>query len=762
MQTRNILRFLLISLFFTKGLLAEFTGRIEGQVTLEKNKQPVHFATVMIVELSKVRETNEAGFFEFDLPPGSYSVIAYTTLLTSPSQVIEVRKGQTHTLNIELELSPLKHEITVTTNGLQQTAFESVQSVNSLNVIDLARNHAPGIGDVLDNTLGVAKRSLSPGSSRPVIRGFDGDRILVMQNGIRSGSLASQSADHGEAIDSTSLERIEILKGPATLLYGSNAIGGVVNAVSGHHEIHSEAHQGTRGRISSVIGSANDHLGASFNAEHGAGNWYFWGGGGGQRTDNYNTPEGSIENSNSNISSANAGLGYFQEKSFASMGYSFKEGGFGIPFASQFHGHGEGVKVAFHQHNLRFTGAVRNIDSWIDSFHLSLNYSDFGQKEIEIVGEEHHDEEHHDEEHQEELGATLAQNKQFIYRGVFHQNRWRNHSGSFGFWGLVRDYDVTGEHAFAPSVDQNSFAIFSLQELSFERFKLQFGGRLEHTSYKPLESLPQHHMHEDEEHEDEEHDRPDRNFIGFSSGIGIRVDTWSGGAFITNFVTSSRAPALEDLYNLGPHLGNLIYEIGNPDLKRERSNGFDFSIRHQSKKVRAEGNFFYYDIDNFIFLAPSDQIKNDFIEANYDQGDSRFVGAELGLNIGLSDRVWINFGVDTVDAKLKINDQSLPRIPPLRARLGLDFLYKGFSFHPELVTTNSKREIFQTETPTGGYTVLNLQASYSIPRQHSQHNFSLEIFNVGDKLYRNHLSFIKDLAPEIGRGVSLAYTMEFF
>ena len=274
-------------------------------------------------------------------------------------------------------------------------------------------------------------------------------------------------------------------------------------------------------------------------------------------------------------------------------------------------------------------------------------------------------------------------------------------------------------------------------------------------------------MHEDEEHEDEEHedehiDRPDRNFIGFSSGIGIRVDTWSGGAFITNFVTSYRAPALENLYNLGPHIGNLIYEKGNPDLKRERSNGFDCSIRHQSKKVRVKGNFFYYDIDNFIFLAPSDQIKHNLIEANYDQGDSRFVGAELGLNIGLSDRVWINFGVDTVDAKLKINDQSLPRIPPLRARLGLDFLYKGFSFHPELVTTNSKREIFQTETPTGGYTVLNLQASYSIPRQHSQHNFSLEIFNVGDKLYRNHLSFIKDLAPEIGRGVSLAYTMEFF
>ena len=753
----------LLLLSFLCGLgLGQSSGRIEGQVTLENNGQPVHFATVMVVELSKIAETDSEGKYALNLPPGAYSIIAYTSSLAAPSQVVEIRPGETQSLNFGLNISPLKHEITVTAKDAQQTAFEAVQSVTSLNSTDLTRRHAPGLGDVLDGAPGVAKRSFGAGSSRPVIRGFDGDRVLVMQDGIRVGSLASQSGDHGEPLDSTSLERLEILKGPATLLYGSNAVGGVVNAVSGHHEIHSQPHQGTRGKVSTVTGSANQHLGASVTAEHGTGKVLFWVGGGGQRTNDYDTPEGEVENSKSRISNAQAGFGFFGDKTFAGFGYNYNDGRYGIPVVVGFHGHEdedhtedagmkkgedpEAIEVEFRRHNVRFSGGVRNLNPWIEAFKLSLNYTDWGHQELAVFGGGN----------EFEVGTSF-ENRQFVYRGVFQQTQLGILSGSFGFWGLNREYDVAGAEALSPPVDQDAFAVFGLQELQFEGVKLQFGGRLERTSFRPQgpqvrgRGLAETGL-----------TLPDRDFTGVSGGVGARFDLWKEGALVANFVSSHRSPALEELYNFGPHMGNLDFEIGDPNLERERSHGLAFSLRQSSKRIRAKANFFYYDIDQFVFLTPTGEIKEGLIEANYAQGNARFLGTELCLDFGVHDAVWINLGLDAVDAELSKTGESLPRIPPLRGRFGVDLRYQGFSLRPELVMANERRDIFGTETPTAGYTVVNLGASYTLPRRHFSHHFSLNLFNLGDRLYRNHVSFIKDLAPEMGRGLSVAYTMEFF
>ena len=179
--------------------------------------------------------------------------------------------------------------------------------------------------------------------------------------------------------------------------------------------------------------------------------------------------------------------------------------------------------------------------------------------------------------------------------------------------------------------------------------------------------------------------------------------------------------------------------------------------------MRAEAHFFYYDIDKFVFLAPSGETVDDLIEADFSQADSRFLGSELNLDVLLHESVWLNLGLDMVAAELTASGESLPRIPPLRGRFGLDLRYRGFSLQPELVVADDRNDIFSSETPTSGYTVINLGASYTLPlRQHSIHNFALNVFNAGNRLYRNHVSLIKDLAPEIGRGIRFAYTIEFF
>lgn len=739
------------------ALQPQSEGQLRGRVTLEVTGSPVHGATVMLVQLSRIVETDADGHYIFTrVPSATYDVVAYTVSLTSTALLIQVEPGETAIADFELRISPIRYAITVTAKGREETAFETVQSVDSLDSFDLSDRMAPSIGEVLDEELGVAKRSFGPGSARPVVRGFDGDRVLVMQDGIRIGSLASQSGDHGEPINPAGLERLEVVKGPATLLYGTNAVGGVVNAVTGHHAIHQQAHQGIRGTFSSVLSSNNDNAGAHLNAEFGTGEWLFWVAGGGQRAGDYDSPEGQVDNSKTRTSDGRAGVGWFGERGFASLEYMLADGRYGIPFVAQFHGNGEDeelqdVDVDFRRYHVRFDGGFRKFARFIDVFRLILNYVDWSHRELEVF-----------EGGVEAVGTAFDQD-QFIYRGVFEQARKGIFSGSFGFWGMTRDYDVAGEEAFSPPVDQDSFAVFSLEELEIDRVKFQLGGRIEHTRYTPRGLVASGHNREVEEREEGvPRALPRREFTGFSAGVGVRFDLWERGAFVANYTNSYRAPALEELYNLGPHVGNLAFEVGNPDLKRERSNGLDFSLRHSGEKFRGEVNLFYYGIDDFVFLAPTGRIKDGLVEGEYLQGDARFVGTEFGLDVGILENIWLNLGLDAVDAELSRTNAPLPRIPPVRARFGLDFRNHGFSFKPELVMASRRDEIFATETPTAGYTVVNLKASYTLPRTHFVHHFSLNVFNVGDRLYRNHVSFIKDLAPEMGRGVRFGYAVSFF
>ena len=723
--------------------VAQSVGAIRGKVTLSDNDKPLHNVIITVVELKRSTETDESGSFELaGVPTGTYTVLAHLEGFPDTSRQVTVAPGSPATADFELKISGLREEITVTASGSEQTTFQAFQSVTTMDTLKLVEESHPSIGEVLEKEPGVAKRAFGPGSSRPVIRGFDGDRVLILQDGQRTGSLSSQSGDHGESVDVLQLERLEVLKGPATLLYGSNAIGGVVNAVTGHDY----AHEGTRGYFTALGGTTNGQAGVSGGVEYGTGKFMFYGSGTGQRTGDYDTPLGRVPNSGTRVGSGGGGFGYFADKSFFSAGYSYDNRRYGVPFASSFEGEeeeegaalsfvgsprlaqaeGDDINLLMRRHDFRLNGGFRNTGRFVESFTMNVNYSDYQHRELEGT----------------EVG-TIFNNKQFIYRGVFDQHKRGHLTGSFGFSGFLRDYEAVGAEALAPPVDQNSFAVFTLQELDFERVRFQFGGRVERNKYDPL-------------------GLSGRSFTGFSGAAGVRFALWAGGALVANYTHSYRAPALEELYNFGPHIGNLTFEIGNADLTNETSDGFDLSLRHQSKRVRAEANFFYYGLKDFVFLAPTGELREGLIEAAYLQGDTRYVGAEAGLEVGLREDFFVNLNFDTVDAELKDTGTPLPRIPPMRARVGFDWRRNGFSLRPEAVFVKDKREVFTTETRTPGYTLFNLLASYTLARTHYAHIFSVNAFNLGDRVYRNHLSFIKDLAPEIGRGVRLTYTVRVF
>ena len=802
------------------------SGQISGTVSMKETGGPLHGASVLIVELGRSTLSDDDGSYEFDsVPPGNYHVVAHLEgIFTEGASLVTVAEGGKATADFLLELATLRDTITVTAGEKSETVFEAFQSVESVGALELAGTPDVSLGEMLDHRVGtgIAKRSFGPGAARPIIRGFDGDRVLIMQDGIRTGTLSSQSGDHGELINTTQLERLEIVKGPATLLYSGNAMGGTVNAVSRHHDMHSHAHQGLRGYILGSGGTNNSLGGASAGFEYGIGKWMLWGQSGGVRSSDYTAPlQGEIYNSRSRTANGGGGFGWYGRKTFFSFEGRHAEGSYGVPFVQDFHGHhedehdeeydedhdedhdeeeeaehheddddedhdheGEEHEEDEHAHeeeldrvsldsvltHFRFNWGLKDLGGAIDSFTLKLGYTDWKHDEVEFF-----------EDGDSVIGTTFQQ-QQVIYRGVFEQGRAGPWGGRFGFWGIDRDYEAMGEEALSPPVSQSGFAVFALEEVDLEKVKFQFGGRLETQKYRPAfsergmgEGEGHDHDHEEEEHEEEGHghdeeegehhgppDAIQRTLTGASVSAGLHADTWKDGAFVMNYAHSYRAPALEELYNFGPHAGTLSFEIGDPRLEAETGNGVDFSLRHNAGRVRGEFNLFYYDFDNFIFPFAPGEVEGGLPVIEFTQLDARFVGTEAVLDVAIHPNLWLNLGADFVDAQETVRNTPLPRIPPLRGKIGVDVDYGGFHFTPQLILASQQDQTFTGETHTPGYAVVNLKASYTIARQHLVHQFAVNVFNIGDRLYRNHSSYIKDLAPEIGRGVRFTYTMRFF
>jgi len=731
---------LILALVGAMSVRGQQAGALRGVVTMEANGLPLHNATILVVQLGRSVETDLEGRYEIrDIPPGTYDLVAHLHALTDQRRTVRVAAGATVIEDFQLSLSVLRESITVTASGREETTFDSFQAVTTVDSLELASKNATALGEVLEGQPGVAKRSFGPGSSRPVLRGFDGDRVLVLNDGLATGTLSSQSGEHAEPVDATSLDQLEIVKGPATLLYGSNAIGGVVNTIAEHHTLHEQPHQGVRGHITTGANSINAQGMASTGFEYGRDRWMLWGSGSRQDASDYSSPLGRVQNSATRQTSASLGFGWFGRKPFLSLTYSVHDGRLGVPFAGSFHHHDDAEEEHHHEgaeaarvhetytlQNTRLNTGARHLGSFVERFRISANISRWIHRELENSDI-----------------ATTFDNQALNYRVTFDQRKVGPLRGSYGFQGMYRDYTAQGEEALSPPVRQDNFALFTLQELGLERVKFQFGGRLEHNRYDPLALTS-------------------RSFTGFSGAAGARVPLWKGGAFVANYTHSYRSPALEELYNYGPHVGNLAFEIGDPNLNREEADGVDLSLRHSAERVRGQADFFYYRLGDFVFPALTGGIEHGLPVVLFQQGNSRFVGGEAVLDIGLRSNLWLNLAVDTVNAKLTETNTPPPRIPPLRGRVGLDVLHGSFRLRPEIVMASSQNRVFPTETRTPGYAVFQVDASYVLAGAHTAHLFSVTAFNLGNRLYRNHLSFIKDLAPEVGRGVRFMYSFRFF
>ena len=717
-------RAVLVIMFFAVSLAAS-AGTIEVRIS-DADGKALPGASAVLIPSNREVVADAEGVARFtEVPPGTYDVMVRMSGFAPSRHDVVVVEGDP--IRVTVGLSTQVHfseSLTVSTTA--RDTFEAYQPATVLGGEDLQRRLGNTLGATLANEPGVNVRSFGSGNARPVVRGLDNDRVLILENGARTGDLSSQSADHGVTLDPATATQLEVVRGPATLLYGSSAIGGVVNLIS--DEIPTSPITGVHGAAVLQGATADDNAGIAANLSGGNGRVAYRVNGSTQRSGDYDTPEGIVPNTQSNSKSGGASLSMTGADGFLGASYQYVDTRYGVPFVEE----GE---TTLHPRRQRVDvrAEKRNLDGFLSGIKLLAGFRDYKHDEIEGSGEI----------------ATSFNNR------TTEGNLYLNHrpagalKGTFGFRGEHRDYSALGEEALAPPTTQNTFSAFLYEELGYRHVSVQFGGRVDHTSLTPDGAAI------------DRADLPARDFTNVSGSLGLLGYLRDDLTLALNLARAERNPSLEELYNLGAHVGNFAFEIGDPTLPSEVAYGADLSLRYRTSRFAGEATAFLNNVDRFIFPFQTGEVEEDLPVVSFQSADSRFFGFEAHVEAGLTRNVWLVLGGDAVRGELRADDSPLPRIPPRRLWAGLRFENGPFHLEGEVRNAAAQDRVYGAETPTDGYTLLNAHASYRVTTGRTVHTVTARVDNAADELYRNHLSYIKDLTPEMGRTFKLAYSVRF-
>ena len=720
---------------------------VSGQVRKAGTLEPVRDA-VVLVEGTTIRTTTDAdGRFTLEGVPAAdaHLLIVSPGFLPLRADVV-VTDGVAAPLDAVLNAEVHYTEV-VSVSPEARDQFASYQPTSVLAGKDLSRELDATLGSTLERQPGVAERSFGPGPSRPVIRGLDGDRVLILEDGQRVGDLSSQSGDHGVPVNPASATRIEVVRGPATLLYGANAIGGLVNVIN--DTIPSQPVTGTHGAVVFDLGTAAKELAGGVDLSFGDGRWAVRAAASGNRNGDVATPLGDVENTQSRGGFGNLGVSFTGARGYVGASYGYDDTRYGIPFVEE----GQ-VELTPRRHMFAAKGEAKNLAGPVTGLRLDFASRRYQHDEIVagVAGT-------HFENHTHEINLLAR-----------HRTVGRL-SGSLGGWFMDRQFIAQGEEALAPPVAETGFAAFAYEELTWPHVTLQFGGRVNRAAYRPEGGL-----------------QP-RTFVDASGSLGLLFRPAAADDKLTFAVSLARAarnPALEELYFFGAHPGNFAFEIGNPQLDSEHALGLDVSVRWRAPRATGEISFFRNAVDDYIFRSPLTEEEFDarfghethagddadeestgedghgeFPFVEFLASDSLLQGVEAHADIQVGGGLGVELGFDYVRGELRGTGDPLPRIPPLRVRGGLHYERNGVDAGGELLVVSRQERVFGAETPTSGYNTIKLFASYSFQGRDRVSTITARLENVTNELYRNHLSLIKDFVPEMGRSFKLLYSLRF-
>ncbi len=730
---------------FFIALMIPFTGLpaqdLKGVIYDQYRNDPLIGVNVIVVEANRGTTTRPDGSFVIrDLEEGSYTIrftyIGYETFEITHDHSLETANlGDLQMQATDLQLQEIIISSTPVGSGVRYQAAQSYSG-------ELLRQKSDmSLGVMLDGEPGLAMRSLGPAPSRPVIRGFDGERVLVLENGERMGDLSGTAHDHVVALEPFATERIEIVRGPSSLLYGSSAIGGVVNMLTG--DIPSYWNPGVEGRLSLQGASVNNMFGGFGKLTHGWDNSAVTGRLSYRTAGEMNTPDGKLpgtemENFEGSLGFALRGNGYRGGVSVSAMDMVY-----GIP--EEVDNPDEYIEIRLNKQNAQ-ARLNAEFDGFFENLEFRLQGGRFFQQEFEgeILGDGTRDEDVELEFTQWSLSSTVTlQHRPF---GIFDH-------GALGFNVYGRRLDVGGDEAFTPGDNNLQFALFTFQEIPLnEKLRLQAGlrGELYHIQTRTNEFFP-------------DIDK-ERSGVNFSASSGLNYQPNDKFELGFQLARAYRNPSLEELFAFGPHLGAGAFEIGDENLDVEISYGTDVFATWTSEKIQLEIAGFYNHMNDYIIFQNTEMVDEDsgLPIFTYLSDKARMVGGEFNLAYQLTKELQLTSGIDYVkgDRTGKVSEP-LPFIPPFRWRSGLRFEQQSFWISADVRMTSGQDRVATGEETTGGYTVYNLEGGYKFDEA-GRHSVVLKGQNIFDKAYRDHLSRVRERGnPMPGRNISLAYHFIF-
>jgi iron complex outermembrane receptor protein len=656
--------------------------------------------------------------------------------------------------------------LVVTASPIARTQADLVSSTNVLSGSALQEARQPTLGETLANLPGVSSTYFGPGSSRPIIRGLSANRVRVLANSTDTLDASNTSPDHAVSVEPFLVKRIEVVRGPAALLYGSSAVGGVVNVID--HRIESALPDRD---ISGVFDSTltdNGHgyaVGGALDIALAPNRDNISGfilhldgfrreaddldvpGFSGQEDELGNPmPAGKLYNSALDTKGGSVGLSYVSEHLDVGVNFNGFDTSYGIPFEEEDPDHI--ITIGLRQRRIDAAATYKRDFGIFEEARVKIGYADYQHQEFEAGAPE-----------------TLFEIEGFDSRLELINGEVAGWTGALGLQLGTSETSATGDEAFLPTHTTDNGALFLFQELARGRTTWQVGARLEHRS---IDADP---------------------FVTSEPGVtfGSRSDTrttFSGslGAVYSlsepyklawNASYTERAPNGQELYAYGPHHGTEAYEIGNENLSTERAFGYELSLRKTTGFVTGSLTGFVQYFDGFIFEEgtgitvdeenapdPNEHLERTF----FVQRDALFYGFEAEaiwhLHTEASHTLDLTTAVDYVRAE-QTNGDNLPRIPALKTRIALDWRKDGWHIGPDLVLVAKQTASAPGESDTDGYALLGLTLGYCLETRHATYDFFVRGSNLTNEEARLHSSFLKDIAPLPGRAFTAGVRASF-
>lgn len=614
-------------------------------------------------------------------------------------------------------------QISVTHEGAPTNLNDYVPSVTTLKNEELQKKRQTNIGDTLMTEAGVSSTSFGPNASRPVIRGLDGARIRILQNSLTTLDASTQSLDHNIPIDPMLVDSIEIVRGPMSLLYGSGAVGGVVNIVTDRtHHVYEE---GLFTQLQSEYETVNHGTGVSGRIDYGTDNWVLHFDGGHRNLGETEIPgfartekaretppdegaegHGIIPNSQSEQNTLGVGATKFFSKGHLGLSFSHFNSEYGSVVEDE-------VTIDMIQNRFELHGEY-DLAGTFHKLTLRSAFSDYRHKEIE-GGET----------------GTIFTNKGNETR-LEIQNRKESLKGVSGVQTQVFKFEAQGDEAFLPESDNLSAAVFSYQDLALGKDSVLFGARIEQTEIE------------------------DFSFTGFNGSLGYRLGLENDSSVSLSYAYTERAPTFQELLSNGEHVATGTFEVGESGLSKEKSHGLELGYKKKNETSEITAGAYLQQFDNYISLNPrGTQTAEGVDEFDYEEDRALL----YGLDVDASQRILktekgiltLHERADYLRGRNLSQSDDLPRITPFRFTLAPEYQVGRFTHDVEVQYWAAQTNVAENERRSPDYWMFNLGTRYTLISETQRFDVFFRVRNLLDSEIRNHVSFLKERVPLPGR-----------